>query len=617
MPVTIIKRRKAAVYLEPGAEAPPKQFPTANLADVLERLPMTDLPERAYRDVRWAINTFCTGLGVAPIDVPADARSIRDRLDSLSPAMLGFRSVAAFSNMRSILRRVLRLMGKTVRRRARNEPLSPPWAALYARLETRTAKAGMGAFISYCSAENYDPADVCDQHVDRFAHVLEDGSLQGDWRKSVDATVREWNKATKTVAGWPSAELHTPWGKRDVITLPTEALPMAYQGSLEEYLEYLANPPDHDDAPLYGLRPETIISKRFALRYMASVLLREGTSPEKLTSVDDLVSQESLDTILAFFEPEKDGVGRVTCLQMAIHLKSIAMSQKSPSPRAIHRLNQTIWRHKRKTRGLTKGNREKVRRLSDDRTTAKLLTLPPRIFKELAKIAKPTKRDANVALAALYVELSLMWPARIGNLSKIHLLDNIIRSGTGRTARMFIHFDAAVVKNNKDLEAELPPATAHMVDLFIQRYRPLLIQAPSSFLFPHRNGGPRHRGVIWGSVTKLTRKHVGESVNPHLFRHLGVHFFLKAQPGNYEVARRALGHSSIDTTTQHYAGAEDDAAIRMFDENVLRLREAAPEALARGRRGRARPAAAPRKPDARKRLAATPNSVSTKRGGTK
>lgn len=242
--------------------------------------------------------------------------------------------------------------------------------------------------------------------------------------------------------------------------------------------------------------------------------------------------------------------------------------------------------------------------------------LPARIFNALVKIKTPTKRDANLALVALYIELSLMWPARIGNLSKIHLQHNIIRSGTGRKARMFLHFDAAVVKNNKDLEAELPPGTAHLVDLFIQRYRPLLIQAASSYLFPHRNGGPRHRGVIWDSVTTITQRHVGVPINPHLFRHLGVHLFLKAQPGNYEVAKRALGHSSIDTTTRHYAGAEDHAAIRIYDENVLDLREKAPELL-HGRRGRARPAAARGRPDVRKHLTTTLNSALAKRRAAK
>jgi integrase len=602
---------------DPADVAPQGPGKITNLADVLAQLPNTELPERAHRDVRWAINTFCTALGVAPIDVPADARSIRDLLENLSPAMLGLQP-EAFNNIRSILRRVLRLMGKSAHRRARNEPLVPSWAALFKRLERHAAKAGMGAFISFCSASGYDPADVGDEHLALFVQAQEAGSLDALWRKRIDATVREWNKAAKTVAGWPTTELHVPWAKREVITLPMDALPSAFQGSVQEYLHYLENPPADDDyAPLRGLRPETIKSKEFALRYMGSVLLRAGVPTEKLTSVDDLVTKEALDTILGFFEPDENGTGRVTCLQMAMHLKSIATSQKSPSPEVIHRLKSTISRHKRKTQGLTKRNREKIKRLSDARTAAKLFTLPPKIFDALGKIKKPTTRDANQALAALYVELSLMWPARIGNLSKIHLTENITRSGTGRTARMFIHFDAAAVKNRKDLEAELPPATANMVDLFIQRYRPLLIKAPSSFLFPHRNGGPRHRGTIWEAVTKLTERHVGVPIHPHLFRHLGVHFFLQAHPGNYEVARRTLGHSSIDTTTGSYAGAEDEAAIRMFDENVLRLREAAPEVLARGRRRRVRPAGAPRKSAAGKRPVASSASISKKRGGTK
>lgn len=616
MPITIIRRPKTTASAAPVVATPEGSFHIANLADVIECLPMTDLPERAHRDVRWAINSFCTGLGVAPIDVPADARNIRDRLDRLSPAMLGFRSEAPFNNLRSILRRVLRLMGKTALRRARNEPLSPNWSTLYQRLKTRTAKAGMGAFVSFCSAQGHEPADVDNLHIERFAHFLEEGSLHGAWRKCVGSTVREWNKAAQAVDGWPSTELHTPWGKREVITRPMEALPAAYQKSAEDYLHYLENPPVDDDfAPLRGLRPETINSKRAALRYMASVLLRAGMPAEQLTSIDDLVTSTALDCILAHFEPDERGAGRATCLQMAMHLKAITTSQRSPSPEVVHRLRQTIRRHKSKARGLTKRNREKVMRLTDDRIAARLFTLPPKIFDVLGKIKMPTVRDANLAAAALYVGLSLVWPARVGNLSKIHLTENIIRSGTGRKARMFIHFDAAMVKNHKDLEAELPPDVAHLVDLFIYRYRPKLIQAPSDFLFPHRDGGPRHRGVIWGAVTRLTERYVGAPVNPHLFRHLAAHFFLKAHPGNYEVLRRTLGHSSIDTTTGSYAGAEDEAAIRMFDENVLRLREAAPEVLARGRRRRPRPAAAPNKPTADRHPREIP--VSTKRGGTK
>ncbi len=567
-----------------------------SLADLLAHLPKFNFPEAAHRDVRWAVNTLCKALGLAPVDVAAEARVIRQRLDSISPAMIGL-TPNSFSNMRSILRRLLRMAGKSARRRARNEPLNSAWAALYAQLG-KVGQAGMGSFISYCSAEGIAPDDVTTGHLARFATVLEEGSFQASWRKTVNTTVREWNKATGRVEGWPATMLTTPWEKREIVTLPMAELPSAFRQSVEAHLYYLLNPPANDDeAPLEPLRAESIKNKEFSLRYMASVLLRAGTVPEDLTGIDILLSTSALDTILDYFMPDEAGAGRTTFLLLVGHLLTIAKHQRPKPVEAIQRLQTIYKRHKHKKRhGLTKRNRGMIARLSDDRTVALLVQLPPTIFAQLAKVKKPTVRAANLALAALYIELSLMWPARVGNLSKIHLGNNVVRSGTGRSRRVFLRFDAAEVKNEMDLHAELPPTAVHMLDIFIERYRPLLVQHPSDYLFPHRDGGPRHRGVIWQSVTTVTERNVGVPVNPHLFRHFGVDQYLKARPGDYENPRRVLGHSSIDTTTRHYAGAETGAAIRIWDENVLRLRSEATEVLKRARGRRSRPVQSGRLP---------------------
>src|SRR5579863_687779 len=70
------------------------------LADVLERVEGSGLKSAAKRDLRWVINTFCTALGLAPIDVPADARAIRAHIERLSPAMLGIEP-GTFDNITS------------------------------------------------------------------------------------------------------------------------------------------------------------------------------------------------------------------------------------------------------------------------------------------------------------------------------------------------------------------------------------------------------------------------------------------------------------------------------------------------------------------------------------
>ncbi len=46
---------------------------------------------------------------------------------------------------------------------------------------------------------------------------------------------------------------------------------------------------------------------------------------------------------------------------------------------------------------------------------------------------------------------------------------------------------------------------------------------------------------------------------------------LKADPGNYELVRRVLGHRSMVTTREFYIGLESLDATRMFGEIVTDL----------------------------------------------
>jgi len=46
---------------------------------------------------------------------------------------------------------------------------------------------------------------------------------------------------------------------------------------------------------------------------------------------------------------------------------------------------------------------------------------------------------------------------------------------------------------------------------------------------------------------------------------------LKADPGNYELVRRVLGHRSITTTRNFYIGLETLEATRLFGEMVTGL----------------------------------------------
>jgi integrase len=61
-------------------------------------------------------------------------------------------------------------------------------------------------------------------------------------------------------------------------------------------------------------------------------------------------------------------------------------------------------------------------------------------------------------------------------------------------------------------------------------------------------------------------------LNPHAFRHAAANLWLRSNPGQYGVARLFLGHKSVDTTTKFYCGFETEAATRLYDESILKLR---------------------------------------------
>ena len=65
------------------------------------------------------------------------------------------------------------------------------------------------------------------------------------------------------------------------------------------------------------------------------------------------------------------------------------------------------------------------------------------------------------------------------------------------------------------------------------------------------------------------------AIAPHQFRHAAAKLLLDARPGHYEVVRKLLGHKSLTTTYAHYAGAETDAAVELYDDIILQLRRPA------------------------------------------
>jgi len=110
-------------------------------------------------------------------------------------------------------------------------------------------------------------------------------------------------------------------------------------------------------------------------------------------------------------------------------------------------------------------------------------------------------------------------------------------------------------------------------DTYMTIYQPLLTNGRASrLLFPGRSDAPKSANTLRRNISNMLRKELGLHVNPHLFRHLTGYVCLSRNPGHHEDLRRILGHKSLETTINSYAGLEATSALRRYDAIILDLK---------------------------------------------
>ena len=149
---------------------------------------------------------------------------------------------------------------------------------------------------------------------------------------------------------------------------------------------------------------------------------------------------------------------------------------------------------------------------------------------------------------------------------------------SGRNGLLHIVIGGDETKNRDPQEFPIPPQSAALIDTYPLTHRGIFCGDTNSALFPGKNGGAKHANTLAEQIKAAVWTHAGLRWNPHLFRHAGAKLHLDENPGCYGIPRRVLGHRSDTTTTRFYAGQETAAAVRHFDQTILKLRKGGPNA---------------------------------------
>ena len=337
-----------------------------------------------------------------------------------------------------------------------------------------------------------------------------------------------------------------------------------------------------------GLRPVTLRLREFQFRQMASALVHRGVAIAAIPSIGALTTRENVNTICDFFAERS---GRAGCSQLEGMLRVLR-------PLAGHHLGDrelAEWIGRRLRRlfggrarrfGMTDKNRRRLAVFRNRQQVRELLLLPWRLLKKAESGSLPPKVAAQLVRTAVAVEIELMCPIRLQNLSELNMDTDFVRSRSGKSAAVHLFIPGNRTKNGEDIELELPKKAVGLIDLYAAKYRNLLIRPDCRgktprFLFPAPDGTPKVGRVFADAICRVLQRELGITFNIHLFRHLSCCLYLQSHPGQIDVMRRVLGHRDATTTLRFYAFVEQSDAFRAFDKHVLRMRE---EAMRPGRR---------------------------------
>jgi integrase len=557
------------------------------------------LTARQRRDIASALNTLARVTGLPLSTVTANVRSVRRVLNGAVPARHDLGN-GRWANVRSLVLKSLDVAGVPRRPGRSGQRPSLAWKLCIDPLPYRPYRLCLMPFARFCTAGGIEPSQVCQETFEAFARELEEFSGRARPRETYRSACCNWNAASAGYPHWPRFQVQVD-DRRLRYSLRWCDFPPSLRADVEAMAREAIDPDLFSLEAGRALRLPTVNGRVRACLALASALVHRGYPPDTIRSIADLVAVDAARESLTYFLKR-------TGNQPSAYLRDFARLLVNLAKHWVYRTDHKLTEALKKVRdehierldgmrrnlepdriGMTDKNRATLRHFRDDWVVNKLLTLPDRMYGKYS-VVRGRKRSALIALqVALAIEILIFAPIRRKNLVEVRLDRNLINIGSGRHRRVMLYFAPDDVKNSQEIEIELQASTIEHLDRYVQEVRPLLADTSSPYLFPGETGSHKSAYLLSEQISKLTATEIGVRITAHQFRHVVGFLFLAGNPGGHEVVRRLLGHKSIETTLQFYAGMETTEAFGHYERFISeRRREASCSSIRRPKTSRKR-----------------------------
>jgi integrase len=545
-------------------EPPSLTAPTTLDAVINAVLARTDIGIRRRQEMASAVRVTSRLLGQPATAIPADPKLLRGRIAEITAAGAGL-SPARWRNAKSLVSAALTITGASTMGRRSTATLRPEWHELLARVSDRYDRAKLSKLARYCSHRALPPEEVNDEVLSSFCEMLVRSTIERPKQVHRDACLT-WNMLIDRINGWPPVRLTVPNNAR-TYSIALEDLPLSFQTDLQAYLVHLAGQDLFGDVPTPA-SDVTLRCQRIRLLELASALVLSGRDVLSITTLADLVAVDAAKLALNFFW-RRNGQRKTGQLHnFARLIVNIAKHWAKVPTGQLDELRALSRKINPGKGDMTERNRARLRAFDDPANVERLVNLPESMMRPLTRLRNPGYNDAVRAQTALAIAIELVAPMRAKNLAGLRLDRHLIRSRPEPGAVMHLVIPSGEVKNKNPLEFELPRDVVRLLELYLKKFRPLLVTDGSRYVFPARKGGAKTPAQMAEQIKRTIKIDAGLTMNLHLFRHLCAYLYLKAHPGEYETVRLLLGHSSLAVTVRAYCGLERSDAVRRYDSLI-------------------------------------------------
>lgn len=520
--------------------------------------------------------------------VPARWTALRMPVSRLHHARLGLTS-KTLANHKANVRAALRWFCGEHGVPVRGAPLEPSWARLRDAIADKGVRARLHGVMRFASAKGVGPKAVDDGFVEQFLRYRAETTALETGGKASRSIARSWNRCVDGISDWPRQRL-TEVAVAASNTLPWDEVPAGLRADVDAYLTSLKGARRTRRAAVADAgtartrrhgpaKPSSIHSRQAEIRAFVRMALRIGVPLEELTSLPKLLHPDVAERVLQAYWDKGGEEPNIYTIELGWKILSIARQVGGLDEVALERLDEMRAELETYRRaGLTEKNLAVVRQVTTTSIWRELLQVPQRLMEE----ARELRDDAPVKAAlraqlAVAIGILTVAPVRLGNLVRIRLEENLIRPA-GPLEPYCLMFPDHDVKNRVRLEFNLKAGLTALIEEYVQEHRPVLLRGSNElWLFPGLAGTHKTAKMFGDQITDLVERRVGIRVTAHQYRHAAAALILRAEPGNYEWARRVLGHKSMRTTINFYAGLETAQATERFGDIVREQMERSSE----------------------------------------